>query len=104
MGWSRQGCCGIVIANCRDAQEKNNGFPLLPPPPTCFIYISSIPAGMHTGNSGISDPELNCCRADQETWQVLGEAELLSKCSNFTESMKFKRSLKGMFLDIYQFY
>lgn len=47
--------------------------------------MPSIPAGMHTGNSGISDPELNCCRADQETWQVLGEAELLSKCSNLTD-------------------
>ena len=85
--------------HCRDAQEKNDNFPSLPPSPTSFIYISSIPAGMHTGNSGISDPKLNCCRAEQETWQVLGEAELLCKCSNFTESMNFKRSFKGMFLN-----
>lgn len=54
---------------------------------------------MQTGNSGISDPELNCCRAEQETWQVFDEAELLCKCSNFTESMNFKRSFKGMFLN-----
>lgn len=40
-----------------DAQEKNNDFSLpATPTSTCFIYISSIPAGMHTGNSGISDP------------------------------------------------
>lgn len=80
-----QGCTG-----------KNN-FLSLPPSPKCFIYISSIPAGMHTGISRISDPELNCCRADQETWQVLGEAELLSQCSNYSDSMNLREVWKGCF-------
>lgn len=75
----------LWIASYRDAEQEKNNFPSLPAVPTCFICISSIPAGMHPGNSGISDPELNCCSADQETWQVLGEAELLSKWSNFTD-------------------
>lgn len=91
---------GAPLQGCTGKERRlSPATPTLPRPQTCFIYISSIPAGMHTGSPGISDPELNCCRAEQETWQVLDEAELLCKCSNFSESMNLKRSFKGTFLN-----